>query len=304
MSDAAQARRGIILYLGLVIAASAVVEGRIITSGGGLSDHGLLLLLLMWVPGLSSLVCRAVLREGVADVSFRLGGRAGAESLAMAWLFPVLVGFVAYGIAWGTRLARFSPPPLPGRPDAGPVLALGGHLGLALTAGLLEPAFLGFGEELGWRGYLLTRLVRARVPVPLVVSGLIWGLWHTPLILSGQYATGPNRWLSAGLFLLSVAGAGVLIGWLRLRSGSVWPAVLAHGSWNVVIQGVFNRATVGAEPGGAAALWIGESGVLVIAVLLTAAGLVLRRFRPVGGPVAMGERRGSGRRKPAPRALS
>ncbi|MEZ4457604.1 MAG: CPBP family intramembrane glutamic endopeptidase, partial [Gemmatimonadales bacterium] len=217
MSDAALARRGIILYLVLVIAASAVIEGRIIANGGGLRENGLLILLLMWVPGLSSLGCRAVLREGMRDVSFRLGGRAGAESLAMGWLFPVLVGFVAYGIAWGTGLARFSPPPIPGRPAAGPVLALGGSLGLALTVGQVEPAFLGFGEELGWRGYLLTRLVRARVPAPLVVSGLIWGLWHTPLILSGQYATGPNRWLSAALFLVSVAGAGVLIGWLRLR---------------------------------------------------------------------------------------
>jgi len=53
---------------------------------------------------------------------------------------------------------------------------------------------------------------------------------------------GPNHLLSARMFLFSVIGAGVLIGWLKLWSGSVWPALLAHGSWNMVIQGVFDRS--------------------------------------------------------------
>ena len=46
-------------------------------------------------------------------------------------------------------------------------------------------------EEVGLRGYMLTRLFAARVPQPLFVSGVIWSLWHFPLILSGVYAAGP-----------------------------------------------------------------------------------------------------------------
>ena len=56
------------------------------------------------------------------------------------------------------------------------------------------------GEEIGWRGYMLTRLVDAKIPRPILVSGLIWWGWHAPLILSGQYASGPYPALSALLF--------------------------------------------------------------------------------------------------------
>jgi len=260
MTDAAQARKGLGIYFTVVVLASAVIQWRIITAGGGLDDNGRWVMLLMWVPALASLVARIALREGAADVSFRLGGRIGLKALVFAWLFPVLVGVAAYGIAWSVGIARFAPPPVPGLPQAGPVVTLGAELGLALTAGEIVSAIFGAGEELGWRGYMLTRLVRARVPFPLVASGLVWGAWHLPLILSGHYATGPNRLLWAGLFLVAVTCAGVLIGWLRLWSGSIWPAILAQGSWNVVIQDVFDRSTAGAEPGGPAALWIGESG--------------------------------------------
>jgi membrane protease YdiL (CAAX protease family) len=274
MTDAAKARKGLGIYFTAVVLASAAIQWRIITAGGSLGDNQRWIMLLMWVPALASLIARIALREGAADVSFRLGGRTGVKALVFAWLFPVVVGLVAYGIAWSLGIARFAPPAAPGLPHAGPVVTLGAQLGLALTAGELVSGVFGAGEELGWRGYMLTRLIQAGVPFPLVASGLIWGTWHLPLILSGQYATGPNPLLSAGLFLVSVTCAGVLIGWLRLWSGSIWPAVLAHGSWNVVIQDVFDRSTAGAEPGGPAALWIGESGILVIAILLLSAAIV------------------------------
>jgi membrane protease YdiL (CAAX protease family) len=287
MTDAVRARRGLTIYFLLLAAGSALIQWRIITGGGSLGDHGGLIMLLMWTPGLASLVTRAVLREGIGDVSFRWGGRKGTRALLFAWLFPVVVGAVAYGIAWATGLAGFAPPPVAGFPRAeGPLARLAVGMLMALTAGQVVSAIFAAGEEIGWRGYMLTRLITAGVPFPLVTSGLIWGGWHLPLILSGMYATGPNRIGSALMFLVSIAAAGVLIGWLRLYSGSVWPAVLAHASWNVVIQDVFDRATTGSEPGGRAAIWIGESGLLVVGVLLLAAILVGRRALPtlVTGP--------------------
>ncbi|MEZ4588015.1 MAG: CPBP family intramembrane glutamic endopeptidase [Gemmatimonadales bacterium] len=279
MTDAALARRGLAIYFSVVVVASAVLEWKIISGGGTIGDHGGLVMMLMWVPALASLIARVALREGAGDVSFRLGGRRGVKALAFGWLFPVFVGVVAYGVAWVSGLAGFDPPAIEGLAVEGPWARFGVNLLLALSAGQVISGIFGAGEEIGWRGYMLTRLIRAGVPFPLATSGLIWGLWHSPLILSGQYATGPNHLLSAGMFVISIVGAGVLIGWLRLYSGSVWPAVIAHGSWNVVIQDVFDRSTTGAEAGGAAAVWIGESGLLVIAVLLLSAVLVTRVAR-------------------------
>lgn len=64
----------------------------------------------------------------------------------------------------------------------------------------------------------------------------------------------------------------VVFGRLRLATGSVWPAIVLHASWNSVIQGAFDRTTTG-EP---AALWVGESGVFV-ALALAAAALIAAR---------------------------
>jgi membrane protease YdiL (CAAX protease family) len=122
---------------------------------------------------------------------------------------------------------------------------------------------------------MLTRLADAGVPQPLLVSSLIWGAWHLPLVLSGQYAAGDDRALSATVFLVGVVGAGVVAGHLRLTTGSVWPAAVFHASWNAVIQGVFDASTRGGTT------WVGESGLLVAAVNLGLAAWLVRGRWPM-----------------------
>lgn len=183
----------------------------------------------------------------------------------VAWVYPIFVGLVAYGVAWATHLAQFQAP-----------LSPRSHLyvnsvKLNLLASLLASATLGtvlscltaFGEEVGWRGYMPTRLVTAGVPKPVLISGLIWALWHVPLILSGQYGAGSRPRLSATLFVIGVIADGYLAAFLRLQWGSVWPAVVMHGAWNAVIQGTFDRATIGTP------LSVGESGWLTVIVSIT-----------------------------------
>ena len=65
---------------------------------------------LMWTPALAALVARLVWREGVADISFRIGGRRGWVAMLAALLFPIVVGLIAYGSAWATGLAGFVEP--------------------------------------------------------------------------------------------------------------------------------------------------------------------------------------------------
>ena len=63
----------------------------------------------MFAPAAASVVARLVLREGFADVSFRFGGRRTWKMILLALAFPIIVGLVAYGVAWATGLARFDP---------------------------------------------------------------------------------------------------------------------------------------------------------------------------------------------------
>ncbi len=98
----------------------------------------------------------------------------------------------------------------------------------------------------------------------MLVSGLIWALWHLPLIFAGIYAAGPNPALSAALFVGSVTSVAFVFARMRLETGSIWPVIFAHSAWNSVIQGPFDGATKGPK----AALWTGESGILTVVVLV------------------------------------
>lgn len=285
-----RARRGLGVYFAVVVPLSAFTEWKIATSGGTISDHPGLVLALMWTPALAMLVARVVLREGAGDVSFRFRAPKGHEGskaplarpLLVAWLSPVLVGGIAYGAAWASGIEPFSPKGLAsfGLAHTPAALRFVVSLVLNLTLGTVLSAITAAGEELGWRGYMLTRLVDAKVPYPVLVSTLVWGLWHAPLIAAGVYAAGRYPALSVVCFFTSIVGGGAVAAYARLASGSVWPAVLFHASWNAVIQGTFDGFTAGGDAARTANVMTGESGVLVAVVSLVAA-LVLVRGRHV-----------------------
>lgn len=278
-----RARRGLAVYLALVALASGVFEALLLRTHDPIDRHPSLVLGLMWSPTLAALLARLALREGIADVSFRPGGARGVRLAALAWIFPVLVGLLAYGTAWATGLAQFAAPSgvIASLRGAPPAARFAARLALALTIGVPLSAITAAGEEFGWRGYMLTRLVDARVPRPVLVSGLVWGLWHTPLIVTGQYAAGPHPALSVVVFLVSILPAAYVHAYVRLASGSVWPAVVAHATWNVVIQSVFDASTRGGSATRSSSIWVGESGLLVVAASALVAALVLPRAWPV-----------------------
>src|SRR5439155_26734760 len=116
-------------------------------------------------------------------------------------------------------------------------------------------------------GYMLTRLIDAGVPMPILASGLIWGLWHVPLILCGVYLVGPPPIVAALLWMVTATAFSLVFARLRLETASVWPAITLHSAWNAIIQSAFDPASHGAQP----ELWIGESGILTALTMIVAA---------------------------------
>lgn len=224
-------------------------------------------LLLMWSPGLSSLLTRLLLREGFADISFRFRGKLTLKSIPFVLLFPVIIGILAYGFAWITGLVDFV------QTDSSYMWPLVVSILYQVSVGTLFGMISSAGEELGWRGYMLSRLITAGVPKPILTSGLIWGAWHIPAILLGSYYSGSSLVLSILLFMITISAFNFIISQIRLSTGSIWPAILFHASWNAVIQGSFDASTKGEN----AYLWTGESGILVALVMVLAAWIFSRK---------------------------
>lgn len=125
---------------------------------------------------------------------------------------------------------------LPVSPSAEELRQVGfAQLALVLVAPLLNFVTC-FGEEWGWRGYLLPHLLEKRsVAFSVVMSGLVWGLWHAPItILGHNYGLGYPGWPILGIaamccFCVVIAS---FFSWLTVRAKSCLPAVFAHGALN------------------------------------------------------------------------
>lgn len=253
--------------------------------GDGLADRrfGLIATAMMFTPTVAALVV-VLLISRPTRILYALGlwplGRPGRfiGYLTLAIVVPTALCLVALPVgAWlGVYPADFANLSAfaqlleqQGVPDMGvpiQVLAALQLINVFVAAFLnLIPAL---GEEIGWRGWLLPKLMPLGPLGAIAVSGVIWGVWHAPIILLGyNYPLAPG-WLG----LLMMTGMCILIGgvfgWLRLRSDSVWPAALAHGAFNAAAGSFVIFAMAGETVDTVHASVLGWSGWIVPALLL------------------------------------
>jgi uncharacterized protein len=209
----------------------------------------------MFGPAIAATLVRGPLRhEGFADAGLRLVGKGqrggGWMYLAAYLVIPLLI---AAGIGLSLLLgyqhwtnpvqalqqmmaqqlaaAHQSPPPGTSLAQLATTVLVTELVG-AFTLGIVINMLFTFGEEFGWRGYLLPRLAPLGGPQAAVLTGLIWGLWHAPVIMVTSYNFPGHPFLGAGEMVLVTIVLSVVYAWLRFRSGSVWPSTLAHAAAN------------------------------------------------------------------------
>ena len=218
--------------------------------GRGLAQPaaGVLLPAMMFTPAVAALVVTFVLRVPRRGRRSEVLGlwplrpaRRVVWLIVAGWLAPPVIvalgillsaafGFVRLDLGFSAFAAQLESALPPGTPLPPVGLVVGAQIASIPIAALVNAVFA-FGEELGWRGWLVPALRPLGTGTALLASGAIWGLWHSPIILLG-YNFGRTD-ISGVLFMVGGCVAwGVLLGWLRLRSASVWPAVVAHGALN------------------------------------------------------------------------
>ncbi|HFK1784083.1 CPBP family intramembrane glutamic endopeptidase [Bacillus cereus] len=273
-----RAKIGLQLFLSILIITSIILNVVVI-----ITKSMPLIVVYMFTPALSSILTRIILKEGFKDVSFSLGNLKIWKGIGFALLIPMIICGITYSIAWLSGIAGFQYPevgmfilePIYNMLGLQYVTAPSSFIYLVVLSGIfgsllgLIPAL---GEEMGWRGYMLTRLVDAEFSRPILISGLIWATWHVPIVIAGLYVAGPSVVLSVLGIYLCIVPFGYIIAYLRLITGSIWPSVIIHATWNAIIQGPFTRASTGYQT----EIWIGESGLITAIIILITAIITSR----------------------------
>lgn len=246
--------RRISLFLVLAFGLSWLV-GAYIYLSGGLSGSARgsaaalsgLLVAYMFGPGIAHLLVRTLTDTRLDREATWLNPhlRARFRWYAIAWFLPAVLVMIGVTIFYALFPQHFDRSmeamwgTLDGQVPTGisPMAIAAGQLVAALTIGPAVNTVVAFGEEFGWRGFLLQHLYPLGRRAAVVLTGVIWGVWHWPIIAMGyNYGTGyPGApWLGMLAMVWLTVLLGTFLAWVTLRAGSVWPAAVGHGAFNAV----------------------------------------------------------------------
>jgi membrane protease YdiL (CAAX protease family) len=226
----------------------------------------------MLTPTLAAIVMLLVvapegsLRQAICSLGLT---EAGLKAWPLAIAAPAAIHLVGVLVLLLTGLTLFAMPHIEGSPL---LAAIDIVLGFVIGTGFA------LGEEIGWRGYMLPRLLGIGVVPAMLVVGFLHGLWHLPIMLTTPYYhnTG-NMLIVVPMFLATLTLAGVFFGFLRIWSGSVWPVAIAHAAanffWEFAARMTETKSAMALEYVG------GESGIIMIVGLLIVDGLLLRKMK-------------------------
>src|SRR5919112_137797 len=210
-----------------------------------------------FTPTVAALIMLLVVtRDGYSKEGWKSLGlhRLGLSIWWIAFGVTLLITVAASAIVWATSLASFA---LPKDGIINPLINfLIQFVILVLTFAL--------GEELGMRGYLQPHLMSLGRNRALLVVGLVWATWHMPLYyFVAKLLPVGNVLFFLPLFYGTIVAATFLFGYLRIYTGSTWPASIAHSVHNAA-WGVLGALTVTSSPVLVNLYLVGDYGLLIL----------------------------------------
>ena len=202
----------------------------------------------MFFPAIGVFLTRLITRESFRSVWLKPNLKKNLRFYLLAWFGPGILTFAGMGIYFVLFPGNFDPNcgymRLTMEAAGVPYEAQAVPMNLLMAIQCVQAVFLApilnfftcFGEEWGWRGYLLPKMKNLLPTGPmLLVTGIIWGLWHAPLTIIGHnYGMGYPGYPFAGIAMMCVfcTVLGVFLSYITLKTESCIPAILAHGAIN------------------------------------------------------------------------
>lgn len=230
------------IYLAVVFILSYLWQLVIYFTGGVDST---LIPFMMLFPAIVAIAFRIINREGFRNVGWKLRKWWYLiPALMVPIIVIVVVGFLPITLNWATFSdkhflfkngiveIRKIPLILGNRTQSTEFFAL--NFVLSLFVQSLLGSIITIGEEFGWRGYAQEKLIKQfGLNRGLILLGVIWGYWHLPISLMGWNF--PAHPILGALILtpLSTVIFGIFLGWLYLRSKSIWIPTMAHAAINL-----------------------------------------------------------------------
>lgn len=296
VSEGGEGRRRVLVFLGITFALSWAYVFAVVypLAGDGASQGGSMMETLaigavMFVPAIGVALTRLVTREGFRNCVIKpYPWRQSLPWFLVAWFGPSLLiafGTIAYFLFFpgdfDPQASSFAALLENQAASAGVELELPNVAALAVVQ-IAMGIFLGpllniaatFGEEWGWRGYLMPKLAKRMSIAPaLLISGVIWGLWHAPITALGHnYGLGYPGWPVTGVLAMCCfcVVCGIFLSYLTIRTGSCLAAALGHGAINALAGASTLFAVAGVSPfiGPAPTGIIGGCGLILAAVAM------------------------------------
>lgn len=249
----------LMIFLGLCFGVAWVMEifaiipmhrsgdAQAIQEGAGMLSQ------IMLTPALAALVARIATREGLAKSGLQFNFSEHKLLFLFGWFgmtaltfLGAVMYFLVFRDNFDAQMTNFvavyneSMADGGAQADAADILALYKMdlLIKVFTAAVLD-IMNSFGEEWGFRAYLLPKLFRKFGAVPaMLLSGLASGLWYAPLAAAGYYYGNANAGFPVvNILAMCVFGTvtGIIYSFLCLKTGSIFPSVFAHSTVNVMM---------------------------------------------------------------------
>ncbi len=258
---------------------------------GGLENPNArsLVIFCMMVPAISSILTSLLTKNKLKDIWIKPNLKGNIKYYIIGWILPfilVIIGLLTYFLIFPShfdgsmntyintninRMIEMGQTP-PSMEEVKPLLIF--QLATTIFVAPIINFISCLGEELGWRGYLLPSLCEKYSYLKAtIISSIIWGIWHAPIIAMGHnYGTGYKTAPIGGIFAMIIfcIAIGSMLSYLTLKTKSCIPAIISHGMINGfgVVGSIFlstsnSNPFLGPLPTGI----LGGGGFIVISII-------------------------------------